>query len=121
VKGILALTVGLLVAAGGMWVTHADDGGNLGKALFERRCTGCHALDRDKSGPRLGDLKGRLAGSVTGFEYSSSLKNSGLTWNRDTLDRWPADPDAVVPGNDMAFRLANEQERAAVIDYLLGQ
>ena len=34
------------------------------KALFEKRCGGCHALDRDKEGPRLGGVYGRTAGSV---------------------------------------------------------
>ncbi len=41
-----------------------------GKLVFERRCTGCHALDADREGPRLGNVYGRKAGSVAGFQYS---------------------------------------------------
>jgi cytochrome c len=26
---------------------------NPGKQVFEKRCTGCHALDNEKAGPRL--------------------------------------------------------------------
>jgi len=33
-----------------------------GKALFEKRCGGCHALDRDKEGPRLGGVYARALG-----------------------------------------------------------
>ena len=33
-----------------------------GKELFEKRCGGCHSLDRDKEGPRLGGVYGRTAG-----------------------------------------------------------
>src|ERR1700677_4040975 len=41
-----------------------------GKELFEKRCGGCHALDRDKEGPRLGGVYGRTAASVSTFLYS---------------------------------------------------
>ena len=38
-----------------------------GKDLFEKRCGGCHALDRDKEGPRLGGVYGRAAAPVGGL------------------------------------------------------
>jgi cytochrome c2 len=41
--------------------------GEQGKELFERRCSGCHSLDKDKEGPRLHGVYGRAAGSVTGL------------------------------------------------------
>jgi cytochrome c len=37
------------------------------------------------------------------------------------LDRWLTDPEQVVPGNDMAFRLIKADERAAIIAYLKTQ
>ena len=95
--------------------------GEQGKELFERRCSGCHSLDKDKEGPRLHGVYGRAAGSVPGFEYSDALKASHLTWDADTLDRWLTDPEQVVPGNDMAFRLVSADERAAIIAYLKAQ
>src|SRR5580700_10566743 len=54
----------------------AQTTGKHGKELFEKRCGGCHALDRDKEGPRLGGVYGRAAASVPSFDYSAALKNS---------------------------------------------
>ena len=95
--------------------------GEQGKELFERRCSGCHSLDKDKEGPRLHGVYGRAAGSLPGFEYSDALKASHLNWDADTLDRWLTDPEQVVPGNDMAFRLVKADERAAIIAFLKAQ
>jgi cytochrome c len=88
-----------------------------GKAVFEKRCTGCHALDADREAPRLGGVFGRKAGSVAGFAYSAALKNSGLTWNDATLERWLSDSDMLVPGNNMDFQVPKAQERLDVIAY----
>jgi cytochrome c len=89
-----------------------------GKLAFEHRCTGCHALDADREGPRLRDVYGRKAGSVAGFEYSEKLKSSAITWNVETLDRWLADPDAMVPGNNMSFATPKEMDRKDLIAFL---
>jgi cytochrome c len=93
----------------------AADGG---LALFEKRCGGCHAVDREKEGPRLGGVFGRPAGSVASFQYSEALKKSKVTWDADTLDRWLTDPDKVVPGNDMSFHVEKSDERRDIIAYL---
>jgi len=58
-----------------------------GKSLFEKRCGGCHALDRDKEGPRLKGVYGRTAGSVDSFQYSDALKKSRVKWTEDTFDK----------------------------------
>jgi cytochrome c len=89
-----------------------------GKMVFEHRCTGCHAMDVDREGPRLRTVYGRKAGSVAGFEYSASLPQLGLTWNADTLDRWLTDPDAMVPGNNMSFPTPKAADRRDLIAYL---
>jgi cytochrome c len=89
-----------------------------GKALFEKRCGGCHALDRDKEGPRLGRVYGRTAGTVESFQYSDALKKSGIKWTAQTLDKWLTDTGQLVPDNDMAFRVDKPDERAAIIAYL---
>jgi cytochrome c len=92
-----------------------------GKDLFAKRCSGCHALDRDKEGPRLQSVYGRAAGSIASFEYSAALKKSGIKWQEDTLDQWLADTEKLVPGNDMAFRVANPDERREIIAFLKNQ
>jgi cytochrome c len=89
-----------------------------GEELFERRCSGCHSLDKDKEGPRLRGVYGRAAGRIPAFEYSNALKATRLTWDADTLDKWLTDPEQLVPGNNMAFRLVKADERAAIVDYL---
>jgi cytochrome c len=93
-------------------------GNNPGKEMFEKRCTGCHALDFEKTGPRLRGVFGRPAASLTAFPYSDSLRKSGITWDSRSLDRWLTDPDGFVPDNDMAFRVPNKEERATIIEYL---
>jgi cytochrome c len=89
-----------------------------GKELFERRCGGCHALDRDKEGPRLGNVFGRHAGAVPSFEYSEALRKSKIVWNAARLEQWLIDPAQLVPGNDMAFRLDIAEERREIIAFL---
>jgi cytochrome c len=101
------------LAAGG---AKADT--SAGRSAFERRCTGCHALDHEKSGPRLAGVVGRKAGMVPGFTYSDALKKSAVVWNETVLEKWLTDPEMVIPDTDMAFRLNNPAERTAIIDFL---
>jgi cytochrome c len=82
-----------------------------GKDLFERRCSGCHALDINKEGPRLRGVYGRKAAGLPEFGYSDSLKKLNVEWGAETLDRWLTDPDAMAPDTDMAFRLNAAEER----------
>jgi cytochrome c len=89
-----------------------------GKELFERRCSGCHAADIDKEGPRLRGVYGRKAAGIAGFSYSDSLKKLNVRWDDASLDKWLINPDALAPDTDMAFRLADGAERKAVIAYL---
>jgi cytochrome c len=89
-----------------------------GKALFEKRCGGCHALDRDKEGPRLRGVYGRVAGSVDSFQYSDALKKSKITWTDESLDKWLTDTEKLVPDNDMTFHVERPDERGEIIAYL---
>jgi cytochrome c len=89
-----------------------------GKALFEKRCTGCHALDADHEGVRLRGVVGRMAGTIKTFQYSNALQGAGFVWDATRLDKWLTDTDSVVPDNDMAFRVPKQEERAAIITYL---
>jgi cytochrome c len=89
-----------------------------GKIVFDRRCTGCHAMQGDREGPRLAGVFGRKAGSVAGFDYSPGLKNSGMTWNEATLEKWLSGPDRIVPDTKMDFYVPKAQERRDLIAYL---
>ena len=89
-----------------------------GKETFEKRCGGCHALERDKEGPRLGGVYGRAAGTIDSFQYSEALKKSKITWTDETLEQWLTDTEKLVPGNDMTFHVEKAAERAEIIAYL---
>jgi cytochrome c len=106
-------------SSGGSEATLVGDGDAVrGKAVFEKRCTGCHAMDVDRDGPRLAGVYGRRAGSIPGFTYSTGLKNSGVTWNDATLEKWLSDPDLMVPDNNMSFSVPKAEERRDLIAYL---
>ena len=89
-----------------------------GKELFEKRCSGCHALDKEKEGPRLRGVYGRMSGTVVSFQYSNALKAAHITWDATSLDKWLADPEKLVPDSDMAFQLVRAEERTDIIAYL---
>lgn len=89
-----------------------------GRALFEKRCTGCHSLDNNKEGPHLRGAYGRKAGSVPDFNYSDPLKAANIVWDEPSLDRWLTDPDSLVPDSDMAFHVSSAEERAYIIQFL---
>ncbi len=94
------------------------EGSEHGKELFEKRCSGCHALDKDKEGPRLRGVFGRTSGTVPSFKYSDALKAAHISWDETTLDKWLSGPEQFVPDSDMAFQLVKADERAEVIAYL---
>lgn len=89
-----------------------------GRALFGRRCTGCHAIDSDREGPRLRGVYGRRAGSVPGFQYSSAIRQSGITWTEANLNRWLSDTESMVPGSAMGFSVPKPQDRSDLIAFL---
>lgn len=95
----------------------AGDAGR-GAELYERRCSACHSLDADRVGPRHRGVFGRAAGRVPDFAYSAALRRSGIVWDDATLERWLANPQALVPGQRMGFRLNDAAERADIIAYL---
>lgn len=93
-----------------------------GDRLF-RKCRACHALtetDEAKAGPTLYRLFGRRAGSVPGYPYSAALRDSGLVWTPETVDRLFAQgPAAVAPGSKMPLQqMPDAQDRADLIDFL---
>ena len=109
----IAFTVAVLAAP-----ARADGDAQRGVQAYEARCGGCHAVHADRIGPRHAGIVGRRAGSVPGFAYSDALRASTLVWDAALLDRWLADPEALVPGQRMGYRLADAQARADIVAYL---
>ena len=110
------------VLAGALWLSAAAPAAaadaQRGEQVYSR-CLACHALAYDRVGPRHCGLFGRRAGSVPGFDYSPAMKNSNLTWNDKTLERFLAKPLAVVPGTTMTYDgVADAKDRSDLIAYL---
>ena len=110
---LVLLGTGSMLSIAGLAQTTAN-----GKELFVNRCGGCHALDRDKEGPRLQGVYGRVAGSVDSFQYSDALKKSKITWTEETLNKWLTDTEKLVPDNDMSFHVESSDERREIIGFL---
>jgi len=114
----------LLIAAGlaiGATAAFADDDVKAGEAVFKRTCAVCHSVEagKNKIGPSLAGVVGRKAGSIEGFKYSDAMKNSGVTWSNETLDKYLTDPKTFVAGNRMTFAgVKKAEDRKALIDYL---
>ncbi len=89
-----------------------------GKQVFEKRCTGCHALEQNREGPRLKGVFGRTSGTVPDFAYSPALVKARVVWNESSLEQWLTDPDTLVQGNNMEFHVAKAQERRDLISFL---
>jgi len=90
-----------------------------GQAVYQARCAACHSPDFNGVGPAHRGVFGRAAGTAKGFaNYSPALKRSGIVWTEASLDRWLADPEALVPGQAMGVSLADAGERADVIAFL---
>src|SRR5713226_6926952 len=112
------MLIALMVVGSTLSMTTAGGATVSGKELFEKRCGGCHSLDRDKEGPRLRGVYGRVAGSVDSFQYSDALKKSKITWTEATLDKWLTDTEKLVPDNNMSFHVESSDERGEIIAFL---
>jgi cytochrome c len=62
---------------------------------------------------------GRTAGTLKDFDYSDSLKKSGIVWDSPTLDKWLAQPQSFVPNTRMTFLgVKKPDDRRDVIAYV---
>jgi cytochrome c len=116
---VFVIAMAVITTPGALSVNAANAGDPIrGKDLFEKRCGGCHSLDADKEGPRLRNVYGRKAGSISSFKYSDALKGAQFTWDQNSLDRWLTNTESVIPDNDMDFHVPKADERADIIEYL---
>lgn len=86
------------------------------------QCAVCHSAAKGGEvlvGPDLWGVVGTRAASRPGFAYSDQLKAARLDWDAATLDKWLADPVALVPGTRMVFAgQPDPARRRAIIAYL---
>jgi cytochrome c len=111
---LLAITTVLLATTS----AQAQDAAAGGMAF--QQCAECHSPgESDGNGPGLKGIVDRRAGSKPGFVYSPALAKAKITWDAAALDKFLADPRAVVPGTTMAYGGDDDaKERADLIAYL---
>lgn len=90
--------------------------------VFNNVCRTCHSIKEgdNRQGPNLYKIIGRKAGSLPDYSYSSAIKDAGFVWDEEKLERFIANPDGVVPGNNMKpySGLASTDGRTKVINFL---
>ena len=99
----------------------------LGERAYQK-CYSCHALEpgkNDLTGPTLYKVVGRPIAAEPGFDYSPAMRKFAATegqWEKGLLDKFIADPEAIVPGTSMTFHgIRDPAERSALVAYLDNQ
>ena len=114
----LAACAGLVRLTVGMPAAPADEG----RLAFNNSCRTCHSLKAgdNRLGPSLHGIIGAKAGQSAGYAYSQSLRQSGVTWDEATLERWIENPEAVIPNNNMKpyNGLADAAVRKKIVEFL---
>ncbi|MBS0390850.1 MAG: c-type cytochrome [Comamonadaceae bacterium] len=89
-----------------------------GRTLYESRCSACHSVDANRTGPMHAGVLERRAGSVPGFNYSPALASSRIVWTRANLLAWLANPEALIPGQAMGYQVPDARDREDLVAYL---
>ncbi len=83
------------------------------------KCMGCHSPEYNRTGPLHCGLFGRESAAVQGYNYSEAMRDAGLVWNADTLDRFLESPLTMLPGTSMGFAgIPDQTERRNLIAWL---
>ncbi len=112
-----ASAAALALPAASAGAADAEAGGR----VFRTQCGACHTVEAGKNrvGPSLFGIVGRVSGQVEGFKYSAANKDAHITWTPEVLDKYLTAPKELVPGTTMAFvGIKNATQRADLVAYL---
>ncbi|MGI8853844.1 MAG: c-type cytochrome [Methyloceanibacter sp.] len=122
---VWCLSAAALVALSGPAMAADAEKGN---AAFTAKCALCHQIGPNAQnlvGPQLNGVAGRKAAGVADYAmYSAGMKKlgeEGFTWTDEHLDKWIADPKAMIADSPMALAfpgVPDAAERADIIAYL---
>ena len=121
---LYGLTAVALMALSGPALAEGD--ATKGKAAYAK-CGICHQVGpgaKTLVGPELNGTIGRKAASVADYPYSPGMKKlgeEGFTWTEEHMDKWIADPKAMIADSPMALAfpgIPDAAERADIIAYL---
>ncbi len=101
----------------------ATDDPDAGMLAFNNHCRQCHSYIKgdNRLGPSLYGVVGRKAGTAPGYgNYSDSVKNSGITWTPENIEKWITNPEAFIPNNNMKpfGGVADADVRRKIISFL---
>ena len=92
-----------------------------GKKIF-KKCAACHSIvkgGKNKIGPALYNVVGRVVGGVDDYKYSKTLASYGKEWTFEELNGFLKKPSSYLKGTKMSYAgLRKEKDRASVIKYL---
>ena len=92
-----------------------------GEKIF-KKCAACHSINKggkNKIGPALYNVVGRVVGGVGDYKYSKTLASYGKEWTFEELNGFLKKPSAYLKGTKMSYAgLRKEKDRASVIKYL---
>ncbi len=113
--------VGLILFSGSVLAQGTPD--DPGMMLFNNACRTCHSMREgdNRLGPNLYGILGRKSGTTNGYYgFSSSMKQGDIVWDEKNLEKFIANPEAVVPGNGMKpySGLAEAHVRAKIVDFI---
>lgn len=121
---LIGLTAFALVALQGSALAEGDAA--KGKEAFAK-CAICHNFQTNGVGPELKGIVGRKAASAPDYAYSAGMKklgDDGFVWTPENIDKWIANPKAMLPDSPMAQLfpgVPDADERANIIAYLQTQ
>ncbi len=121
---LIGLTAFAFVALQGSALAEGDAA--KGKEAFAK-CAICHNFQTNGVGPELKGIVGRKAASAPDYAYSAGMKklgDDGFVWTPENIDKWIANPKAMLPDSPMAQLfpgVPDADERANIIAYLQTQ